>query len=153
MAFDERFLGEVVGIFVIGRHVVNGRINPLLIPANQLVVSSHVALLSPFHQDDILSGNRCGRRRGRVNRWHWLVLKSKSLAASFCLLRGPCPATCRRYLPTRINPDNHHKPGKRCQAPVHTGATPPAVPERHQSRKRPNHKTEQRALQSSWITL
>src|SRR6266404_6094017 len=59
--FYEGLLGQVIGIFVIRGHVVNGRVNALLVTPNQLVVSRQVATTRPF--DQVLLGRRLNRSR------------------------------------------------------------------------------------------
>ena len=48
-AVREGFLREIVGVLVIGRHVVDGGVNALLITPYELVIRPHIALLRPAH--------------------------------------------------------------------------------------------------------
>src|SRR5947208_3616248 len=55
---DERLLGQVIGILMIGGHVVNRGVNPFLIAADQLVVSGQFPAASPLYQFGFLDGLR-----------------------------------------------------------------------------------------------
>ena len=47
---DKGFLGEIVGVLVIGRHVVNCGVNSLLITLYQIIVRREIAIPRALHQ-------------------------------------------------------------------------------------------------------
>src|SRR5436190_24150777 len=49
-SFNKSFLGKVIGILVIGSHVVNSGVYALLITPHELVISGQIALPGTFHQ-------------------------------------------------------------------------------------------------------
>ena len=66
VAFNERLLRQVVGVLVIGRHVVNRGVDAFLIAAHQFVVSRHVAGPGALDQRPFMlrfPGGGSGRRR------------------------------------------------------------------------------------------
>ena len=57
----KRFLRQIIGILMVGRHVVDRGVNSLLIAANKFVVSSHISFLCVANEDDMV-----GRGKGRL---------------------------------------------------------------------------------------
>src|SRR4051812_26403549 len=56
IGFDETFLGEVIGVLVIGRHVVNSRERAFLVPPNQVVERRVISFLRSLDKDPVFNG-------------------------------------------------------------------------------------------------
>ena len=64
---DERFLREVIGVLVIGCHVINRRVNTFPIKPHKLVVSLQIPITlrsvpMPLVRGQQFAPNRCARR-------------------------------------------------------------------------------------------
>jgi hypothetical protein len=61
---DERFLRQIIRVLVVGRHVIDGGVNPLLITAHQIIVGRHVAVARALHQIGFIRLGAFGRGGG-----------------------------------------------------------------------------------------
>ena len=49
ISLDEGLLHEVVGVFVVGGHVIDRRVNTPLVTPDQLIISNNILTLSALH--------------------------------------------------------------------------------------------------------
>ena len=53
VGLDEGFLSEIIGVLVVGRHVINCGVNPFLVALDEFVVRGDVARLSALDQNAV----------------------------------------------------------------------------------------------------